>query len=385
MPCGYSSSGGITTQQPIATLTPQSGCGGEVTESNHGDQSYSIDFRECRGVCTPHFHERKRRGELLPYTPWYQFEVSGGVTGGSYETSWDDPNVPCDASTTVINPFVPYDDLWIITSGEIENVLSNYDFHNEVMRAAAAMYSKGHDTLTFLAELHKTRDMFSGVARKMYRAYRRGKPRKEDFDVAGAWLGVRYGVRPLIYDIIDIEKAINMLDEEKKRTRFTQRAGSSYSYTEEEVIPGRWSGGDQETSIVTTYNISVRGSITADFKPNAFSFNLLRTGWELVPYSFVVDWMIDIGTYLEAMSFLTLQTAHTAAGGFKVEASKQYRRYSTSTESHYGGSFTVSASTDAEYVRRVPTSVGLHPKLNFRFDDLKGIDLLFLIKKGFKL
>jgi hypothetical protein len=98
------------------------------------------------------------------------------------------------------------------------------------------------------------------------------------------------------------------------------------------------------------------------------SLNPVSIAWELVPYSFVADWFVDIGGYLRNMeSSLLYRTDFT--GGYTVARSKQ-----TVTETAGGGNpaYFVSATGSAqttEFARAVlgsspmPRAPTFNPKL----------------------
>jgi hypothetical protein len=241
-----------------------------------------------------------------------------------------------------------------------------------VQAAAGNLYSKGWDALTFTAELSKTVQMFTNLRKSLIRLLRHG-------DVAKTWLEYRYGWRTLYFDMVDVSKAL--ADLEAKRTRFKERAG--YSYRTVSVTNSSYS--DSVNSWLcsrTLYtNISVRGSIVADINPPRFQFNPITTTWELITFSFIIDWFIGVGQWLNALSFLTLQTGYEAAGGVKIQQELLKTTYYYSFNPSFGTGFLEASSEfTSEYVVRVPTSVSLIPQVTVKLDVPKILDLWALVR-----
>ncbi len=118
---------------------------------------------------------------------------------------------------------------------------------------------------------------------------------------ANHWLAMQYGWKPLLNDVKNAAEQLAELTERQKIGRVT---GYSQKVS-------RFSGPVQvEVSPVTMVN---RLSITKEsvravwlFSPTELNdlgslglLNPLSVAWELLPLSFVVDWMLPIGRYLE--------------------------------------------------------------------------------------
>lgn len=124
---------------------------------------------------------------------------------------------------------------------------------------------------------------------------------------ASYWLQAQYGWKPLLNDVKNGAEALAMIvtrngsqSEMTVRTGFTARRIASYSSIVKMVSPS-WTGG----CVVETQH-SRRGSWT--FKPLQQDLpgllgltNPFLVGWELIPFSFVADWFLPIGNYLESL------------------------------------------------------------------------------------
>jgi hypothetical protein len=247
------------------------------------------------------------------------------------------------------------------------------DYGAQVQKAASSIYSQGHDSLTFVAELTKTIAMFKHARESLIKLITQTSKGKT---LAQSWLEFRYGWRTLYYDMVDITGALaNLADE---RTRFSERAGnSSTSSSASTVSFGTPGVSDLSMSfgITETKKISLRGSVTADIDPPTFQFNPAITASELVRFSFIIDWFINVGLWLEAMSFLTFTTNYSASGGVRIDISRSCDVTSVTFGSGQSGTAIMGSVMVASYSIRNPTSVPIVPLVNIRVDVPKFIDL----------
>lgn len=338
---------------PLTTTTPyrRTYSSGSPTTLNH---SYQSNYSFCKGQTISQYHARKKRGEFLPYTQWRQFEGSVEIVPGSHKVNrnngyWEEAT-GCHS-------------LALVTTIPINEDPDMSGAAYSLQRAAADIYTSGWDALTFSAELPKTVRMFRGTARKMVDLARKFSPEK----AKSAWLEGRYGYRVLAYDVKDLHSAVKEFD--AKREFYSARSGDSHST----YASGEASFSDSDALYKygweekTTY--SIRGSVAALITPSRILTNPVLTAWELVPYSFVVDWVLGVGTAINAISFLAAQRQHTASVGYKAE--RTYTKWMTA-EKKPGSSYTVtgpgykSIATTTQ-VLRSPTSLSITPKLTGRW------------------
>lgn len=189
-------------------------------------------------------------------------------------------------------------------------------------KAVLKWYNEVSSQKTNILEMYATRqqtvDMITGAARSIAGAagaLRRGdlrgagrhlgigdfKPKSQNF--SGRWLELQYGWLPLIgsvYAVID-EPSLPL-------TRVVTCRAT-------EVVPYEVSGNPrsdlyQKGSFDLKVRVTVQGRITLSNSAlaNAQAYgitNPLLLAWELVPYSFVVDWFLPIGNYLNALTALS--------------------------------------------------------------------------------
>jgi hypothetical protein len=356
---------------------------GGVTNQGTTTISTSYQYKSTQGFDTPHFHKRKRKGELLPFTPFTQYEVDGTITGALDVTAnpypdghkyhyWTSPDSGFPDTSD------PADDLLQVTQAELRALADDHAKTDYlVQHAAASIYSNGFDALTFVAEFHQVVAMFRGFVPRVLKLLASVKHYDD------LLLELRYGWRPLLYDMQDIAKVMKRIN--KGKTRFLEHARGLYSDSTSTTIDTWQTKVFGSISLRTDTDILVagRGSIVADIEPPKLSFNPFVTAWEVVTLSFVIDWIVNVGQWINSMSFLVLQRKYVAAGGALVTLSKNYSTIYTPT-GNFQGTWSVEGNVTATLVLRQPTSVSNLPQVKLKLNELKVLDLLALLTQRVK-
>lgn len=352
-----------------------------VTNVGGGSVVTARDYKRTYGVDIPNYYARKKRGELLPMTPFSQWEESGSASGThginqsnvsckTYPNFWCEPSIPSMGSGW----FVAGPSLTCEAPDPVMKVICDNQGLGEyaVQAAAAKLQSAGWDALTFAAELNKTLSMFRNALSNLNRNLSRGYSDK-------MWLEARYGWRQLFFDMKDIEKALSSINDGRKRYR--EAAGSSMSWTESGTLTTTWASCTQYWPLVNQITLNARGTVVADYEPPRISLNPIKTGWELITLSFVVDWFVNVGQWIDSMTFLVFSSQYTAAQGFQVQYSRTVTSPSVVFNKYYSGSVTGQSQWDCTLQVRYPCSVPLTPLVKLRLDASKVADLLAILKR----
>lgn len=130
---------------------------------------------------------------------------------------------------------------------------------------------------------------------------RRNGGRRAARDASGLWLEHSFGWAPLINDIYT---AVKVMASNPPAHKVVGRGSSVAEGTEGSTQPYNW---------FVQYNYTARCLVQADVyisNPNLALANQLgivnpaTVAWELVPFSFVVDWFIPVGKFLDSFSDL---------------------------------------------------------------------------------
>jgi len=325
----------------------------------------SYDYRRMWGVDLPDYYSRLKRGDLLPLTDWLKY-TARGETSMSYSLDYQD-----SAYTQTCN-WTPIPGSYLPTTSELHRVANLYDTSPYVQQAASDIYSSGWDGLTFAAEFTQVIAMFKNIVQRMIRLLARGELDK-------IWLEARYGWRTLLYDMNDLADLVNNVE---KRTRFKESSGSTFNYTESKSEVSALGGACTYTVNVTdTYVIGLRGTVVADIEPPSIVINPIVTAWELTTLSFVIDWVINVGNALGALSFRAISGNYVAAGGHSVELTRVVSIDDVTWSTGWTGSCDGYGTFVATWVSRTPASIPYLPQLLVNLNLAKVFDLLAILRQ----
>ncbi|DAD50751.1 maturation protein [ssRNA phage SRR6960803_10] len=286
----------------------------------------SHPFTTCRQVG---YKQKRPFDRPLEYSYYENF---GLVTGSYWDINGVHSIVPY--KSTIFNLTTHWDMAWRLPSA-----------YN---RAHARFASKVTDRAGWaenLAQLAQAREMFNdrmvqmaavvlGIAKRDYRGVARAlavpKPKKVSYGkgLSGNFLEYEYGWKPLISDI---ESSWNILCSDPSPRKV--RAGSSESIG---AVTSAFQA-DSSTQVITrdqvngmcTYTLRAECRVT---NPNLFLLNALGVldpalPWKLVPFSFVVDWFVNVEQCISASTVwhgLTLDKPHYTLYGRGIATSRNF-------------------------------------------------------------
>lgn len=158
---------------------------------------------------------------------------------------------------------------------------------------------------------------FAGAARQLGASPRPTKLKPSD--ISGRWLELQYGWLPALGDTFEACKAYEAITKGPRSQTVSVSLGVPYTFDGSQS-PSNWTGlGTGRCSKKIIYEMS---------EPMTASRSLglldpLSVAWEIVPYSFVIDWFIPIGTYLENLSIIP-----NLAGRFCTTSFQRYNNRS---------------------------------------------------------
>lgn len=297
--------GNIST--PFPSMDPYgTGVGESFSRWWRGDDRSAAD-KEA-GRYPPHAYKTTRIRQNCALTKW---SISNSTVWYTQSSAWAGlPPAPSD----------PY------TAAE-QNALIN-KLYGEV---------KGSDfnLAVSAAQLNKTIGMFGACATKIFRAYSAarkgnfsaaavaltGRERGPRNKVASNWLELQYGWLPLLGDVYNgaewLAATLHRQPPLKVRVRKKYKAIGEQAPN----APFRFGSIEREVRVQILATIEPKDALS--LAQSSGLMDPFSVAWELVPYSFVVDWFLPLGDYLQAAAatralkgtFQTTTTDHFSVRG----------------------------------------------------------------------
>jgi hypothetical protein len=172
------------------------------------------------------------------------------------------------------------------------------------------------------------------AGRRPPESIRRGKPHRTK-DLADNWLELQYGWKPLLTDIEGTLQSLSNLQDSQDVVHSVRVSASKGGGNRFISFPGNGDINqlDKATSQLvwkTKCKLTLRYKIDqplVSFLSQTGFLNPINLIWEILPFSFVADWFLGVGPYLEALSawkglsfaggsqtLFTKATTETAAG-----------------------------------------------------------------------
>lgn len=222
-----------------------------------------------------------------------------------------------------------------------------------------------------VAEYRQASSMFKGLVSDIvqtFRSLRSGRafsefvrilqrPKsKNELAIANRWLQYQYGLKPLMSDLYGTSDALakRIRDGMYLHVRSKLNIGLNGTQTSGDGLKLVWRW-DTELRGVARYKISDPSmKMLSQFGIT----NPLLLAWELIPYSFVVDWLFPVGNFLSSLDALN--------------GTSDLRVITAATEVHtwshqgkYGGG-TPNIFTGLRYTRNAPKTTLALPKLGYK-------------------
>lgn len=235
--------------------------------------------------------------------------------------------------------------------------------------------------LNFIAELGEIRQLFSLVSPSRLKKVWEG--RRFDKEVSGGYLAYSFGIKPLISDVTaiaaysqNLQKRLEWLMENKGKTvSLDFRKTLETQATPKFAMPSDYTGvAYQWVSYSAYYHAFCRWRVQYNPVAQALEklkyFNryygtskLLSAAWEAIPYSFIVDWVSNLGGLFGQLELPSALKAGITGIGYAVKEVGEHKAHSV----YLGKStWTLSHVLFKNYMRRpgIPTSIQTAVDLN---------------------
>jgi hypothetical protein len=314
--------GGLTWAQYDWTSTNRFTCRLGTTHNGGPFNTCLVGtYERMEDIVSEGYHKRSRNGEVI-VKPYGYFRESYTASGNGSSSQSINPS--CTSPATVYNVETVDGPYGLAASGHGDKLgpfvlLSDEDISSAVLAAATKAWqdANGHDAeiLQDLAESGQTLSMLKSpttTAKNLLSSITRAKKGsklkslgKTSVETANnLWLQYRYGVRPLVSSLNGVVQAMGRLN-----TKHRWTARGKYPLERTRDVSGtkllwnvgfNWNRRDSHrvnvrAGILLEENLTLSNNLGVD------ASGMLSLPWELVPYSFVADWFINVGDYIGAL------------------------------------------------------------------------------------
>lgn len=268
------------------------------------------------GVRTPGWRKLIADGKIVPLQSYSRYDEISSQSGRRQLTWKTRSNPDCYRIATIASCGIFEDFGYLPSETELLDITSKHSSVGErLLQTAASDITSDFDALTFLAELRQVKGMFLSLAPSLIRQLLSKPPQKA---AASVWLQWQMGWKPFISDINSIIDVINKPNgaSRNKKTKRTSIMDEIPINAAKVLLNG-------EKHTVTgssRYSVDIRATVIADISAlanNAY-INPVSTAWELIPWSFLIDYFVGIGDWIKANSLVLAGVNYTASVGYDV-------------------------------------------------------------------
>lgn len=365
-------------------------------------------------VSTPGFHKKMREGIIIN-NPFKRIHVKsdsdaagplvheyhqvGGVTCGLHT-----PTQTHDKYHKTSGVWRPSSPAYIVMTDQQREGRRQIAIDQAVTQASANIDESEILALATIAESGKTVDSIRNIlwrAFKIARAVRKldGKYLAKELspkELADRYMEARYAIRPLIYDVKGILASV---EKRQRKIRKTYRGYGSAEKLSQKVVHKDfniqliYAVGDFENTL--EHEVTARAGILCDVDVTQANIigatQILETGWELLPFSFIIDWFANVGETIAANTpnAGVQQLASWVTYSERLVLTRKMVGY-RSTATNYGFKVPNLVLSPWQVVReelvlerRINPIVSMSPRVDLRLDMYKLTDLAIILRKVF--
>lgn len=189
--------------------------------------------------------------------------------------------------------------------------------------------------------------------------------RMEKRDLAGSWLELRYGWTPLLNDIYNLTEAVKLEGKDNVVRSSVKKEDLSYSWVNY-YFRDEW---DTLEANEKRLHMKVKVRHAPSFLERWGLTDPATIAWELVPYSFVVDWFLPIGDYLQSLHAIQAMPVYSCT----ESRVKFTRRHGFLPAGAQDGTYWIIDITGYYYQDKFEFSRVVSPALPTTLDVLKGL------------
>ena len=384
-----------------------------------GSYTTKAETRAMSDVETPNFHVRKARGEIVnsPMTSTYRCEEwpesfvlkhalveRYGCTPYRWYTYFErnyEGTLDFKAWLTTVNttflpvPLITADAISTMRDLAITDAWAHIDRSD--VQALVTVAEADKTLLGFKYALNRAAHIYRAVAKKNWKLLKQQLSIRQMSEV---YMEARYNLRPLYYDIQGLSKAFELkipVDRYTFRGKRNEKLISSdlITVTVPGIPVGWYFSAQQDIARISSVDVTVRAGCLTKLNHaiggKVFGLDLYTEAmWDLVPFSFILDWFINAGNTLASWtpnfgftnlaSWVTTtvvetQSIYTGSSQLTETSSASYRVQNPQASVLGSGSIiTKTVTRDPDPTRRII------PHWEVKLDTLKLLDLGIITK-----
>lgn len=301
-------------------LTPRSRSRGKYTQTSYIYEQWNgvIGAGSCApngmketmtDYVNPRFHERSAEGEVI-MTPMVQVKTTQTTSQLSSFYGLHAPITQPTQWSRFVGDMAFYElQLGTAEPGTPAFVHTGPQEESVYVDASTQCLSQigrsDADNWENVAEAGKTVEMLRHPLNSWFAFERKARLASAGLTLAQAWLMYRFGIRPLV---MSVEETLKALREDSQPVRVTTRAKATS--TQSTNVDVAWTAGAHTRRYhVETHETIEARAMSLDTAVNTLthkmgfgSKSLLTLPWELLPYSFVIDYFVNVGAFIGALA-----------------------------------------------------------------------------------
>lgn len=275
-------------------------------------------------------------------------------------------------------------------------ILSNQEISNYLTELSTSVLNKrGREASNLwetLAESKQSMTVLQSIAKEMIKVVRIGGglyARRKKLSpksllkgsvslqrhAASAYLGYRYGLSPLIRDAVAVMKA---LEKNTGKVRISSRSSGTLFAESSRVVTYSSSTFVQQINERSVDQVIIRCMSLDEYMASMLTNvgftqkGLLTLPWELLPYSFVVDWAVNVGDVIG--SIVPVQGINQLGSCSTITRTRSFEIHAAGTTGVNGTLVEQASGSWSSYsitkTRAPGLTGGLVVRNDFRFDDI---------------
>jgi hypothetical protein len=263
-----------------------------------GWKKYSQPNRSAPTGYSMRWDEYRKVRVILNHTETGPNGLGGTQFNYSYQQYWStgDPYTIRDQSVLSDTGYKAKARLFDKLKGEGTNVANMLGERKQIVKSVESLLN----TIVYTVRDLRRGNVTSAIRRMGGDPLTARALRKKD--IANQWLSLQYGWKPLLSDVYGLVQGLHKRVQTNPWTVMKVSAKARSTKASPELgggIAGNKSRGTLVTDALTGYMIRVKPDERIAELAALGVTNPAVVAWEITPWSFVVDWFIPIGTYLE--------------------------------------------------------------------------------------